>query len=125
MTNGQNNLTKRPHHRRNGRFNRIRQVAILCTPSNICFLGSIRVHIPNGILIGSAVFALLTAKCPYTLQCFPCPLKIAYSHVELGPIQYVVPPESTTQTASRLVERFSRAQDCVRPTDGQTTIPGL
>jgi len=27
-----------------------------------------RVHNPNGIWIGSAIFAQLTAECPYTLQ---------------------------------------------------------
>jgi len=28
----------------------------------------IRAHNPNAILIGSAVFAQMTAECPYTLQ---------------------------------------------------------
>jgi len=37
-------------------------------PSNIWFLGPIRAHNPNGILIGSAVFAEMTAECPYTLE---------------------------------------------------------
>ena len=38
-------------------------------------------HNPNGILIGSAVFAQLTAECPYSLQWdAPFPLKIASSH---------------------------------------------
>ena len=37
------------------------------TPSNTRFLGPTRVFIPNGISIGSAVFAQLTVKCPYTL----------------------------------------------------------
>ena len=36
------------------------QVAPMCTPSNTCLLGPSRVHIPNGISIGSAVFAGLT-----------------------------------------------------------------
>ena len=40
-----------------GRFNRIRQVAPMCTPSNTWFLGPTRVHNPNDISIGSAVFA--------------------------------------------------------------------
>jgi len=35
--------------------------------SNTQFLGLIRAHNPNGISIGSAVFAQ-TAECPYTLQ---------------------------------------------------------
>jgi len=37
-------------------------------PSNKCFLGTTQVHNPNGISIGSAVFAQLTADCPYTSQ---------------------------------------------------------
>jgi len=37
------------------------------TPSNTCFLGGTRVHNPNGILIGSAVIAQLTADSPYIL----------------------------------------------------------
>jgi len=43
-----------------GRFSRIRQVAQMCTPSNTCFLGPTRVHNPNCISIGSAVFAGFT-----------------------------------------------------------------
>jgi len=42
------------------RFSDIRQVAAVCTPPNTCFLGPTRVHDPNGISIGSAVFAGLT-----------------------------------------------------------------
>jgi len=50
-------------------------------PSNTWFLGTIRAHKPNGISIGSAVFAQMTAECPYTLQWdAPFPLKIALSH---------------------------------------------
>jgi len=37
-------------------------------PSNTCFLGPTRVHNPNDISIGSAVFAQITAECRYTLQ---------------------------------------------------------
>jgi len=36
--------------------------------SNIWFLTPTRVHIPNDISIGSAVFAQLTAECPCTLK---------------------------------------------------------
>jgi len=58
-----------------GRFNRIRQVAPMCTPSS---LEPTQVHTPNGISISSAVFAQLTAAGPYTLQwAAPFPLKIA------------------------------------------------
>jgi len=39
-------------------------------------------HNPNGTSIGLAVFAQMTAECPYTLQWFACfPLKIAPTHV--------------------------------------------
>jgi len=38
------------------------------TPSNMRFLGPIRVQNPNGISTGSSVFAQMTAECPYTLQ---------------------------------------------------------
>jgi len=36
-------------------------VAPVCTPSNTCFLGRTQVHNPNGISVGSAIFAQLTA----------------------------------------------------------------
>jgi len=40
----------------------------------------------NGISIGSAVFAQMTAECPYTLQWdAPSPLKIAPFHGGSGP----------------------------------------
>jgi len=42
-----------------GSFNHIRPVAPICIPSNTCFLGPTRVHNPNGISIGSAVYAEL------------------------------------------------------------------
>ena len=62
-------------------FTRLRQRA---PPSNTCFLGPTRVHIPNGILIGSAIFAQLTAEGPYTLQwAAHFPLKIAHVHGDL------------------------------------------
>jgi len=49
--------------------------------SNTWFLRPVRAHNPNGISIGSAVFAQMTAECPYTLQWdAPFPLKIAPSH---------------------------------------------
>jgi len=55
-------------------------------PFKTRFLGPTRVQIPNGISIGSAVFAQLIAECPYTLQCAaPLPLKIAVSCGGSGP----------------------------------------
>jgi len=45
-----------------------------------------RAHNPKDTSIGSAVFAGMTAECPYTLQWFACfPVKIAASHVGTGP----------------------------------------
>jgi len=38
--------------------------------SNTWFLGPIRAYKPNGISVGSAVFAQITAECPYTLLLF-------------------------------------------------------
>jgi len=46
-----------------GRFSGIRRVAPVCTPPNTCFLRPTRVHNPNGISIGSAIFVQLTAVC--------------------------------------------------------------
>jgi len=52
------------------------------TPRNTQCLGPMRAHNPNGTSIGSAMFAQMTAECPYTLQWFACfLLKIAPSHV--------------------------------------------
>ena len=60
-------------------------------PSNTRFRGRIRAHNPNGISIGSAVFAQMTAECPYTLQWrAPLPLKIAPSHGDLDPGNHVL-----------------------------------
>jgi len=45
----------------------------------------IRGHNPNGLSIGSAVFAQMTADCPYTLQWnVHSPLKIAPLHEGSG-----------------------------------------
>jgi len=50
------------------------------------FPWSIRAHNPDGILIGPAVFAQMTAECPYTLQWdAPYPLRIAPSYGGSGP----------------------------------------
>jgi len=45
----------RPHTAAHRRFNRIRHVAPMCTPSNTCFLESTSVHVPNGNSIISTV----------------------------------------------------------------------
>ena len=60
---------------------------------------------PNGILIGSAVFAQITAEYRYTLQLLaPFPLKTTPSHVDLDSHlthDSLGPSKPTTQTASR------------------------
>jgi len=73
-----------------------------------CFLGSTQVHIQNGISIGSAVFAQLTAGSSHSLQwtaispqkSFPGESGPHLIHDSLGL------PESTTQTVSRSVQPF-------------------
>ena len=77
------------------------------------FLQPIRAHNPNGISVGSAVFAQMTTECPYTLQwnapfspqcCrFPCgDLDPHLKHGSLGPPE----SSSSTQMASRSVQPF-------------------
>jgi len=93
-------------------------------PSNTWFLRPIRAHNPNGISIGSAVFAQTTVECPHTLQwdahftpeiCpFPCgDLDPHLIHVFPGP------PKSSTQTAARSVQPFLQGS-LVWQTDRQT-----
>ena len=45
-------------------FSRWRQCA---PPFDTCFPGPTRIHVPNGIFIGSTTFAQLTVECPYRL----------------------------------------------------------
>jgi len=61
-------------------------------PSNTMFLGPTRVHIPNGILISSAIFVQLSADGHYTLQWVALfHLKIAPSEEDLNPHKNTVP----------------------------------
>jgi len=80
------------------------------TPSNTWFLGTIWAYNPNGILIGSTVFAQMTAKCPYTLQWdAPSPSKLFLSMGDLQPHlihDFLGPPEPITQMASWSVQPF-------------------
>jgi len=84
-------------------FARWRQCA---PPYNTRFLGPIRDHIPNSIWIGSAIFAQLTAECPYTLQwAIPFRLKIVPSrggdrdpHLEPVPIFHILNSISISST---------------------------
>jgi len=79
------------------------------------------VQIPNDVSIGSAVFAQLTTKCLYTVQCAALPrLKIAPSHGDLDPhLIYgsLGPPKSWTLTASRSDLLFCRSHYCDRQTN--------
>ena len=87
---------------------------------------SFRVHIQNGILIGSAGFAHLMGESPYTLHW------AAALTLKISPLHWAIrtstrhtlslgPPETKTQTASRSVQPFSRAHES-RQTDRHTTL---
>jgi len=76
------------------------------TSSNTRFIGPTEFFIPNGISIGSAVFAQLMVGWPFTLQCTPlfpqnCPSlggsNPHQTHGSLGP------PHSASKAASRSV----------------------
>jgi len=81
----------------------------MCTPSNICFLGPTRVHIPYSISIASEVFAQLTAESPCTLQlAVPSP-KIAPSYWGIWySIYYIVPWAHQSTQPKPYLDRFSR-----------------
>jgi len=64
QTSGQSNSTKKPHRHRTWMVQSYMPGGAFVHPNLIC----IRVHIPNDFLTGSAVFAQLTQKGPYTLQ---------------------------------------------------------
>ena len=99
------------------------------TPSNrpIWFLEPTRAHNPNGISIGSAVFAQVTAECRRCreLEACPSPLELSLPLGDLNPHLIhgsLGPPDSASQTASRSVQPFCTAYDCDRPTDIQITL---
>jgi len=96
--------------------------------SKTCFLGPTQVHTPNGISIGSAVFAKLTAGSVYTLQWaspFPSklPLRIGGSGLPsdtwfLGPNQVHNP--HGISIGSAVFAKHTIMTD--RQTDRQTTL---
>ena len=96
-------------------------------PSNTWFLGAIRAHNPNGISIGSAVFAQMTSVCVCTLQCTspqncPFPRRGSGPHLIHGSLG---PPKSAIQTASRSVQPFSQGSlvwQTDRPTDSRYSV---
>ena len=84
---------------------------VIWTPSDLWFLGPVRAHNPNGITIGSAVFAQITVR-PYSVRLqwdplsswkLPIPVRDLDLHLIHGSLS---PPESSTQTASRPVQPF-------------------
>ena len=79
-------------------------------PSNTCSPGPTRLHNPNGVTMGSAVFAQITAECRYTLQRaahYPLKLSIPMCDLDLH-LTYdsLGPSKPTTQSASRSVQSF-------------------
>jgi len=90
---------------------------MIWTPFSTCFLQPIPVHYPNGISIGSVVFAQLTAECRYRYRGMPFTLKIAPSHGDLNPHLThgsLDPPDSASQMASRSGQPFMHSsQDTV------------
>jgi len=109
--NNWSNLTKRPHRHHTWTVQSYSSGgANMHPPSNTCLLGPTPVHIPNGILIGSAVFPHLMADSPYTLQWVaPTPSKLPFhrgeldSHLIYGSLS---PSKSTSQTTSWSVHPF-------------------
>ena len=80
-------------------------------PFRAWFLRSIRTHNRNGISIGSAVFARLSAECPYILQrAVPSPLKFAPSRA-IGDVDPHLIRGSLARTSPRpnwYLNRFAR-----------------
>jgi len=95
-------------------------------PFSTWFHGPTQILIPNNISIGSAVFAQLTAECPYTLQWAALALlKIVPSLVWCGPHlihgSFAHPSPQPKWHLDRL-SHFCRADYCDRMTD-QATRP--
>jgi len=73
---------------------------------NLCFLRLIRVHNPNGISIGSAVFAQIMAD---TLQWVPLFPEIAPSHGTMGALdRHLTIPSAHLSPQPKRLRRFSR-----------------
>ena len=90
--------------------------------------GPTRVLNPNGISMCSAVFAHMTAECPYSLlyhgtplspSKLPLPMGLLNPHLIHGPLG---PPKSSTQMASRTVQPFLEGS-LVWQTDRETDSP--
>jgi len=103
-----------------GRFSRIHQAVPMWPPCNTCFIRCIRVHNPNGISTGSAIFAQLIAVSLYhTLQHnrpplppskLPLPIGVSGSHLIHGSLS----PQPKWHLDR--FSRFCRAHNCDRQT---------
>ena len=127
ITTGKSNLTTGRIAAARGQlmvFARCRQCAFL---PNICFFGLTRVQIPNGISIGSAIFAqLITVSRYFTIGPLFHPQNCPFPWGIWTPIYYMVPLANPRPKPKRHLDRFSRfcrAHYCDRP--GQTTPLGL
>jgi len=72
------------------------------TPPNTCFLGPTRVHNPDGISIGSGIFAQLVAECRRHDMACPSPKNCAFTLGNLDPTLVrgsLGPPESFVKMA--------------------------
>jgi len=77
-------------------------------PSNTWFTGSMRAHNPNSTSIGSAVFAQMSAECPYTLQCFTrFPTKLPLPMGDLDLMYYMIPWAHPSPQPKWQLDRFS------------------
>jgi len=77
-------------------------------PSKICLVGPTRVHNPNSISIGSAVFAVHASVVEHVGACrspskLPLPMVDLYPHLIRGSLGS---PDSASQTAFRSVQPF-------------------
>jgi len=84
-------------------FARSHQCALAC---NICFLGSTQVHIPNGSLVlhsSQHRVPILVRQCAAH---FPSKMPLCMGDLDPSNTLCLSPPESRTQTASRLVQPF-------------------
>ena len=114
IASGQSNVTERPHHRGTWTVQLYSSGGTnVHPPSNTCFLAPTPLSIPNGISIGSAVFAQLTPEC-YCLCSLqwaarPPPSKLSLCIDGSGPHlihDSLGPSKPTTQMAFRSVQPF-------------------
>ena len=96
------------------------------TPMYYNGLGPMRAHNRNGTLIGSAVFAQMTAECSYTLQWFPCsPSKLPFPMLASGPTWFIGPTRMLNPNGNLIVSLVFAGLTSVTDlqSDRQTDIP--